>query len=541
MTVNELRALADNLDEYIHIPGGIDRLKKMVLHLAVSGQLVPQDPSEGTGEELYHQIQVEKAELFKQGKLKKQKVPLEISDDKVPFAIPNNWRWALLGDIIYLQSGADLTPSQYNDSSYGTPYITGASNIANESILINRWTTSPKNIALKGDLLITCKGTIGTMAFLEVDEAHIARQIMAVRFNTLLEPIYIKHVVSTNVERLKDSAQSIIPGIARDDMLTIPVPLPPLDEQRRIVTKIDDIFALIDQLAESYKSEQAERSKLVASSLAQLAKAENGVEDNLALTHLSEIIRTKADAKILRQTILHLAVSGQLVPQDPSEGSGEELYRQIQAEKAELVKQGKIKKQKPLSEISDDEAPFAIPGSWTWARLGDLSDIFNGNSINASEKKLKYEKITDGYPYIATKDVGYGFESIDYENGVKVPFDEGKFKIISSGTALICSEGGSAGKKCGIVERDVAFGNKMYAFKAFGGLILPEFVLYNYLSKQFYEQFTDKMTGIIGGISTASFKQLLMPLPPLAEQKRIVAKTTQLLNLVSELEKHLEK
>ena len=206
-----------------------------------------------------------------------------------------------------------------------------------------------------------------------------------------------------------------------------------------------------------------------------------------------------------------------------------------------MIKRGKLKKQKPLPTIDDDEALFTIPSDWKWARLGDLSDIFNGNSINASEKKLKYEKVTDGYPYIATKDIGYGFENVDYENGVKIPFSEDKFKIISEGTALICSEGGSAGKKCGIVDRDVAFGNKMYAFKAFGGLILPEFVLYNYLSKQFYEQFSGKMTGIIGGISTASFKQLLMPLPSLAEQKRIVAKTTQLLDLVSELEKYLEK
>lgn len=541
MTVSELRTLVDNLDEYIHIPGGIDRLKKMVLHLAVSGQLVPQDSSEGTGEELFQRIQAEKQELIKRDKLKKQKLLPEIDHSELSFSIPSSWKWALLGDIIQLQSGADLVPSQYNDNSYGVPYITGASNIDNGSILINRWTNSPKNIALKGDLLITCKGTIGTMAFLKDEKVHIARQIMAVRFNTLLESEYIKHVISTNVEKLKDSAQSIIPGIARDDMLTMPVPLPPLAEQKRIVAKVDSIFALINQLAEAYKSEQTERSKLVASSLVQLAKAENDVEDSLALTHLSEIVRTKADAKVLRQTILHLAVSGQLVPQDSYEGTGEELYLQIQVEKQELIKRGKLKKQKPLPAISEVEAPFTTPNSWKWARLGDLSDIFNGNSINASEKKLRYEKVIDGYPYIATKDIGYGFENVDYENGVKIPFNEDKFKIISEGTALICAEGGSAGKKCGIVDRDVAFGNKMYAFKAFGGLILPEFVLYNYLSKQFYEQFSGKMAGIIGGISTASFKQLLMPLPSLAEQKRIVAKTTQLLDLVSELEKHLEK
>lgn len=536
MTVSELRTLVDNLDEYIHIPGGIDRLKKMVLHLAVSGQLVPQDSSEGTGEELFQRIQAEKQELIKRDKLKKQKLLPEIDHSELSFSIPSSWKWALLGDIIQLQSGADLVPSQYNDNSYGVPYITGASNIDNGSILINRWTNSPKNIALKGDLLITCKGTIGTMAFLKDEKVHIARQIMAVRFNTLLESEYIKHVISTNVEKLKDSAQSIIPGIARDDMLTMPVPLPPLAEQKRIVAKVDSIFALINQLAEAYKSEQTERSKLVASSLAQLAKGEDGVEGSLALTNLSEIIRTKADAKILRQTILHLAVSGQLAPQDPSEGTGEELYRQIQAEKTKLEKQGKIKKQKSLSQISDHEKPFAIPESWKWVRIGELSQIDNGNAFKSAEytdkglRVVRISNVQDGY--IEDKDPKYIADN-RIEEFRKYELFEGD---------MLMSLTGYVGRTAILTKEYLpALLNQRVARIKWGQNIDTGFIG-SYLSSM---SFMSAALGAARGaaqpnMSTEWLKSYGAPLPPLAEQKRIVAKTTQLLNLVSELEAHLE-
>jgi type I restriction enzyme S subunit len=310
------------------------------------------------------------------------------------------------------------------------------------------------------------------------------------------------------------------------------MPLPPYSEQQRIVKRVDEIFSLIDALEKKYRTEETERSKLVKSSLRVLSQEGS----KLALDNLTGIIKTKADAAELRKAILQLAVSGKLVPQDPKEGTGGELLKQIQTENSKFNQ----KKQKQLSEITDEELPFSIPRSWKWVRIGKLSDIFNGNSISKSEKALKYENVTDGYPYLGTKDIGYGFQKIDYENGVCIPFNELKFKVIAAGTVLICSEGGSAGKKCGIVDREVCFGNKMYAFKAYGDIVLPEFILYNYLTDKFFSQFKNKMTGIIGGISSTKFKELLIPLPPLSEQKRIIQKTSELLSLIEELEISLE-
>jgi len=236
----------------------------------------------------------------------------------------------------------------------------------------------------------------------------------------------------------------------------------------------------------------------------------------------------------LRELILTLAMQGKLVPQDPNDSPASELLTDIEVEKKRLVKEGRIKAPKPLSEITQGDIPYALPKGWQWVRLGSIGNIFNGNSINATEKESKYAD-AEGTPYIATKDVGYGFDPIDYENGVCIPLDEAKFRVARQGAVLICAEGGSAGKKCGLIDRDICFGNKLFANELYGQ-IPSRFVLYAYLSPVFRASFVAAMTGIIGGVSIAKFVEILIPLPPLEEQHRIVAKIDQLIALGDALE-----
>ena len=248
----------DNLNEGIN-----DKLKKSILQEAIQGKLVSQIADEGTAQELLEQIQQEKQKLVKEGKLKKSaltdsvifkgddnkyfekngKIEKDISNE-IPFEIPDTWAWSRLSNLVILLSGRDLEPSQYNSVSNGIPYMTGASNFRNGNLIKNRWTETPIVISILGDLLITCKGTIGEMSFNTIGDIHIARQIMALR-SSFVNLKYIQYYLSANIKKLQKQANSMIPGISRDTLLNALVPLPPLIEQARIVLKIKQLASIM--------------------------------------------------------------------------------------------------------------------------------------------------------------------------------------------------------------------------------------------------------------------------------------------------------
>jgi type I restriction enzyme S subunit len=240
----------------------------------------------------------------------------------------------------------------------------------------------------------------------------------------------------------------------------------------------------------------------------------------------------------LKNSILQMAVQGKLVPQDPNDEPASVLLERIRKEKEQLIKDGKIKKEKnpsiifrgadnlPYEKVGNnelvciaDEVPFDIPDSWEWCRLSSVNDMYTGNSINQTDKKTKYTNLSTGYYYIGTKDVGFD-HTIDYDNGVKIPHNNSKFKIAPKNCILLCIEGGSAGRKIAFTNQDVCFGNKLCCFISYG---IDYLFLYYYLqSPLFQEIFKKNTTGIIGGVSVNTLKSLYFPVPPLAEQKRII-------------------
>lgn len=250
------------------------------------------------------------------------------------------------------------------------------------------------------------------------------------------------------------------------------------------------------------------------------------------LTHYENIADAPDAIARLRRIILDLAVRGKLVPQDPNDEPASELLKQIVAERNARINRGEIRKGKPFSHI--EVAPFDVPETWFWVPLGDTGNIFTGNSINAATRE-RLEKSNAGHPFIATKDVRYGFDPIDYDNGLLVPIADEKFKVARAQSVLICAEGGSAGRKIGITDRNICFGNKLLANETWS-VIAPRYVMFVYLSSFFYGEFVEQMTGVIGGISIRKFLDLPFPLPPLAEQHRIVAKVDELMGLCDRLE-----
>lgn len=240
-----------------------DKLKKSILQEAVQGKLLPQNLSDEPASILLKRIRAEKEALVKEGKIKKDKHESVIFrrdnsfyekvdgiemciDDEIPFEIPESWEWVRLGQVISLLSGTDLKPEEYNDRQIGIPYITGASNLSENGILLNRWTETPRIIAHRGDILLVCKGSgYGKAIICDIKEAHIARQIMAIINLNKLEMNYIQLFLEACFDQIRAKGQGVIPGIDRASILNLLFPVPPASEQKRIVMRVKSVMQQI--------------------------------------------------------------------------------------------------------------------------------------------------------------------------------------------------------------------------------------------------------------------------------------------------------
>ena len=254
--LERIKIILSNINDIDLLKGklqsNIANAKSKILDLAIRGKLVPQDPNDEPASVLLERIRVEKEELIKQGKIKRDKkesVIFKGDDNSYYQDLPKMWELVNFKDCATLISGRDLNKNEYNAESIGIPYITGASNFINGNILINRWTTVPKTISEVNDILITCKGTVGELAINKYGNIHIARQIMAIRIYKNINLEYIKFFLESIVMEIKKTANGLIPGISRDDILSLNIPLPSLTEQKRIVDEIEKIFAVLDDIA----------------------------------------------------------------------------------------------------------------------------------------------------------------------------------------------------------------------------------------------------------------------------------------------------
>ena len=244
----------------------IQTTKSKILDLAIRGKLVPQDPNDEPASVLLERIRAEKEGLIKQGKIKRDKKDsvifkgddnsyyekvgnkLNCIDEEIPFKLPEGWAFIRLKTAWELISGRDLSPSDYNDKNNGIPYITGASNFKNGHVSLVRWTPVPQVITQKGDLLLTCKGTIGEIAYNNFGKAHIARQIMAIRNNYSLNVDFLALCIEYSMTKIKQAAKGLIPGISREDILNLVIPIPPTKEQEKICDKLKVTFSAIKHI-----------------------------------------------------------------------------------------------------------------------------------------------------------------------------------------------------------------------------------------------------------------------------------------------------
>ncbi|WP_455425308.1 restriction endonuclease subunit S [Dryocola sp. LX212] len=362
---------------------GIKKLRELILELAVRGKLVPQDPNDEPASELLKRIAAEKAELVKQGKIKKQKPLPEISEDEKPFELPQGWAWVRLGNVGMCSTGK--TPSTSVSSHFngnipfvGPGQITQCGEITQGDKFLSEDGMLNSTEANNGDVFTVCiGGSIGKSAVVS-ERVAFNQQINSIR-PVLVDSKYLYFSISTTLfisSMITASTGSATPIINRGKWESLLIPCAPVTEQHSIVAKVNELMALCDQLEQQSLIILEAHQQLVETLLATLTVSQNAEElaEHWARIsqHFDTLFTTEASIDALKQTILQLAVMGKLVPQDPSDEPASELLKRIEQEKAQLVKEGKIKKQKPLPPVSDEEKPFVLPPGWEWCRIGDI-------------------------------------------------------------------------------------------------------------------------------------------------------------------------
>jgi type I restriction enzyme S subunit len=440
----------------------------------------------------------------------------------------SKWKKIDLGDVVELISGQHLLAHEHNSEERGMPYLTGPSDFGDTNPNPSRWTENPKVIAQPGDILITVKGSgVGKTNVLIDQPTAISRQLMAIRA-TGADPVFVHILLRRAAEHFQTAKTGIaIPGIGRRDVLSLNILLPPLAEQKQIVAKVDELMALCDQLEAQQQERQTRHAALVQASLARFTQ--EPTPTNLQFLFHPSYNVSPAD---LRKTILTLAVQGKLVPQDPNEEPAKELLARIERFKNELIKQRVIKRVS-LAPNADENDFEALPPGWQWTRLGIAFDVRDG-----THDTPKYT--ATGFPLITSKNLYSG--KLLFEN-VKLISEKDHRQIcersrVDKGDILFAMIG-SIGNPV-IVDTYQEFSIKNVAlFKYYSAADSEPFFLLLYLNYASEEMKAKAAGAVQSFVSLGFLRNYFFPLPPLAEQRRIVAKVDELLALVDELENQL--
>lgn len=484
-------------------------LKSSILQLAVQGKLVVQRPEEGTAEELYRQIQAEKQKLIAEGKIKKEKPLPEIAEDEVPFDIPDSWKWVRFGEIVNFHLGKTPPRGEPEWWDNDIPWVSIADMPENGFVKETKERVSKKalsqifssNASKAGTLLMSFKLTVGRVSILSLDAVHneaIISIFPFVSYENITRNFlfYILPFVANNGE-----SKNAIKGktLNKKSINNLIVALPPLAEQKRIVAKIEELLPYIDRYEKAW-------------------------------TKLEEFNKRFPDD--MQKSVLQMAIEGKLVEQRPEEGTAEELYQQIQEEKQRLIKEGKIKKEKPLPEISEDEIPFDIPEGWKWVRLIDVIDVRDGTHGTPGYLPSGYPLITgkDFYTGVFCLDKTQYISEVDYKEIIqrsKVEIDDILFSMI----------GGNIGSMIMITKDnyfEMAIKN-VALFKQYNYTISLADYLFVFLKSQVPIFQAIAKGGAQSFVPLNMLRKYLFPLPPLAEQKRIVQKLEEILPLCKKL------
>ena len=487
-----------------------EQLKNSILQLAIQGKLVGQRKEEGTGEELFKEIQEEKKKLLEEGKIKKQKALPEISEDEIPFDIPDNWKWVKCGDILNIVSAKRVRQSDWQNK--GIPFyrareiskLSKFGTIDNDLFISEELFNSLSVYGLpeKNDLMVTAVGTLGKTYIVKENDRFYYKDASVLCFKNYakINAMFLKYAMESSLMKNQIEANSRGTTVGTLTIVRVSnyiIPLPPLAEQKRIVEKIEELLPLVEKYEKAW-------------------------------TKLEEL--NKKFPLDMKKSILEEAIKGKLVEQRKEEGIVEDLFKEIQKEKKKLLEEGKIKKQKALPEISEDEIPFDIPDNWKWVRLGEI--VYNHGQ----------KKPSSTFSYI---DIG----SIDNKNqrlneneniieAEKAP--SRARKIVYMNDVLYATVRPYLHNMC-IIDKEFVYppiASTGFAVMACYNNLYNKYLFYYLLSPTFdrYANSIENSKGVAyPAINDERLYNAVVSFPPLAEQKRIVEKIEEFLPLCEKL------
>ncbi|WP_312961655.1 restriction endonuclease subunit S [Stutzerimonas nitrititolerans] len=543
--------LIDNLPLLAGAPNGIKKLRELILELAVRGKLVSQDPNDEPASELLKRIAEEKARLVAEGKIKRSKPLADINELDKPYELPAGWSWTTLPGAASYQIGK--TPptkeSKFWDDS-GQPWVSISdmehygeiSDTARKVSVLAQQDVFKYPPVPAGTLLMSFKLTVGKVAMLAVDAYHNEAIISLSPFCGVSKDYLFRFLPSI---ALGGQQKNALMGntLNSESMAQLLVPIPPLAEQHRIVAKVDELMALCDRLEARQADAESAHAQLVQALLDSLTQARDPEDFAQSWQRLAEhfhtLFTTESSIDALRQTLLQLAVMGKLVPQDPNDEPASDLLKHIAEEKAQLVVGGKIKKQKPLADVTEAEKSFALPDSWVWIRLEEIAQVGTGATpLRTNPKYFDLATVN----WVTSGETSQDFIRETEQRVSALALAETNLTVYPPHTLIIAMYG--QGKTRGQISElliDACTNQACAAIQLFD----PDESHRRYVKYFFVKSYDDLRMLAAGGaqpnLNLGKIKETVIPLPPLAEQHRIVAKVDQLMALCDQLKARLNQ
>lgn len=531
---------------------GIKKLRELILELAVRGKLVPQDPNDEPAYELLRGMKKQQEDLIKEKKIKKPKKLPSIDEILESISIPQGWELCYLNDIG--DWGAGATPNRTNSGYYGGNIPWFKSGELSEDYITDSeeyiTALALKECSLRdnqpGDVLIAMYGaTIGKTSILNTRSTSNQAVCACTPFDGLSNQYLLTFLKASKRVFTSMGAGGAQPNISKEKIVATQFALPPLKEQLRIVEKVEQLMSLCDQLEQHSLTSLDAHQQLVKTLLTTLTDSQNADElaENWARIseHFDTLLTTEASIDALKQTILQLAVMGKLVPQDPNDEPAVELLKRIAQEKAQLVKDGKIKKQKPLPPISDEEKPFELPEGWEWCLFEDVVDIQSGitKGRNLASRKL----IT--VPYLRVANVQRGYLDLSEVKEIDIPEEEkDKYHVIKGD--LLITEGGdwdTVGRTT-VWCHDWYIANQNHVFKGrIIGQDIDPYWLETYMNSPYSRDYfasASKQTTNLASINKTQLRGCPVAIPSSSEAEKIMLKLNNFNKLCEKLKLQIQ-